>query len=131
SQWYAFIFLILSVHDTDLDWHTVRIPPGMFGTASILELKRFLLRQKRARMVQVCIGLPLAIIWVIAFFSAMRANTDLGISGDATQAAKIGGLFCGVIGGVIGGIVVLVLYRKMQRTNDTLLSDIYDLESEK
>ena len=130
SQWYAFIFLIFSALDAAFDWYTVRIPAGMFGTASILELKRFLLRQKRARMLQVCIGLPLAIIWIIAFFLAMRANTDLGISGDAAQAAKTGGIFGGVIGGIIGGIVVLILYRKIQRINDALLCDIHDIESE-
>ena len=130
SQWYAFAFLILSALDTVFDWRTVRIPTDMFGSASILELKKFLLRQKRERYIQICVGIPLCIMWIIAFFTAMVRKVDM-TSDDLEQAVRAGGLFGGIIGGMVGVVVVIVLYRKIQRTNDTLLRDIHDIESEK
>lgn len=130
SQWYAFSFLIMSALDTAFDWRTVRIPSDMFGSASILELKKFLLRQKRERFIQVCVGAPLCVIWVVAFFLAMVANIDVTSSDDLEQMVKTGGLIGGLAGGVVGGVVMIVLYRKMQRTNDTLLRDIRDLEED-
>lgn len=130
SQWYAFSFLIMSALDTAFDWRTVRISSDMFGSASILELKKFLLRQKRERLIQACVGAPLCIIWVVAFFLAMVANIDVMSSGDLEQVVKTGGLIGGIAGGVVGGVVMIVLYRKMQRTNDTLLGDIRDLEED-
>ncbi len=129
SQWYAFSFLILGALDTILDWRTVRIPAEMFSSASILELKKFLLRQKRERHIQIFVGGPLCVIWVVAFFMGMVKNVDMS-SSEIAQVARTGGLFGGIVGGIVGVVVMIVLYRKMQRTNDTLLNDIRELEEE-
>ncbi len=129
SQWYAFIFFIIGGLDTALDWRTVRIPSDLFGSASILELKKFLLRQKRERHIQIFVTGPLCVLWVIAFLTAMMRNIDM-TSSELEQVARTGGLAGGIIGGIIGVVVMLVLYRKMQRTNDTLLRDIRELEEE-
>ncbi len=129
SQWYAFTFFILGALDTIFDWRTVRIPTDMFSSASILDLKKFLLRQKRERHIQIFVGAPLCIIWVVAFFMAMVRNVDMS-SSDLAQVARTGGLFGGIVGGMVGAVVMIVLYRKMQRTNDTLLRDIRELEEE-
>lgn len=129
SQWYAFIFFIIGGLDTALDWRTVRIPSDLFGSASILELKKFLLRQKRERHIQMFVTAPLCVLWIIAFLTAMMKNIDVP-SSELEQVVRTGGVAGGIIGGIIGVVVMLILYRKMQRTNDTLLRDIRELEKE-
>ncbi|MDE6715314.1 MAG: hypothetical protein K2J74_02405 [Muribaculaceae bacterium] len=131
SQWYAASFLILASIDSAFDWRFVRISPRMFSTVSILELKKFLLKQKRGRFIQTSISAPLAAIWVVAFFAAIASTTNISVSSDFVDAAKTGGLIGGLIGAIVGLIAVIALYRKMQSTNDDLLRDIRDMENEK
>ncbi len=126
SQWFAGVFLLMGAIDAALDWRTVRIPPRMFGTASIIYLRKYLIRQKKERMIQTCIMFPLTLIWLVAFLSAMLAGTDMSLAGDILVAARQGGIIGGVIGGLIGLVMVVVIFRKMQRTNDTLLSDLHE-----
>lgn len=133
SQWYASLFLIMAAVDTYIDWYTVRIPPSFFGTLSMLDLKKYLLKQKKWRFWQVCIMSPLCLIWMIAFFYAMGSNSSSLISGefsDVVEAAKTGGLAGGILSGVVGVVVMIILFRRMQRTNDTLISDINDSEKD-
>ena len=127
---YALIYAVLCVLDVALDWRVVRIPPKMFGTASILDLEKFLLRQKKERFVQTCVMLPIAIVWLVAFCYAIFVNPNNPFIHDNPEYAKICGVVSGIIGGIVGIIAVVVIYRKMQRTNDTLLRDIHDLENE-
>lgn len=47
SIWYATSMLVLSIIDIAFDWHTMRISPKLLGTASILELRKKLVRQKK------------------------------------------------------------------------------------
>lgn len=130
SQLYAVSFLIFCGIDVAFDWRLVRIPPAMFGSASIIELKKFILKQKKGRFIQTCIMLPLAIVWLIAFFAAMERSSDMTVSGDITDAAMTGGVFGAAIGAVVGVVVVIIIYRRMSRTNDDLLRDISDLEND-
>ena len=77
SLWYAITFLIIRGIDTAVDRRTVRIPPHMFSDASILDLKKLLIRQKKERFVQTCVALPVCIAWIVAFFVAAASNTNL------------------------------------------------------
>lgn len=135
SQWYAFLFLVFGAIDTAFDWRAVRIPPSMFGTASILDLKRLLLRQKKMRFVQTCIGAPLAIIWIAAFFYEMLTHSFQTIPHEimhnASSYISVGGLTGAFIGIITGVITIIIIYHKMQHTNDDLLRDIHDLENDK
>ncbi|MDE6341552.1 MAG: hypothetical protein K2K93_04485, partial [Muribaculaceae bacterium] len=104
-------------------------PPALFGTLSMIDLKKFLLKQKRRRVVQMIVMAPLAVAWVVTFLIDMVArNIELvdGPGPDPEEMVKIGGAAGGIIGAVIGVIVMIVLFRRMQRTNDTLISDIDD-----
>lgn len=130
SHWYATSFIILGILDVAFDWRTVRIPSKLFGTSTILGLKKFLLRQMKERFIQTCIGLPLAIIWLIAFFMAIVASMDINASDDIMRAARTGGVAGGIAGGIIGAIVVIILYKRIQRTNTNLLNDIRELEND-
>lgn len=129
SQWYAGIFLIMAAIDTALDTRTIRIPPHMFGTSSILELKKFLLRQKKERFIQTCVMIPLTYIWIFAFLYAIYRRVMPGSPGIAPDYAVIGAFAGGSIGFIISIVVVFLLYRKIQHTSNTLLGDIDDLES--
>lgn len=126
---YALIYTVLCVIDVAIDWRVMRIPSKMFGTASILDLKKLLLRQKKERFIQTCVMLPISIIWAIAFSYAIFVNTNEPLTTD-NSVAKICGVVSGIIGGIVGAIVIVVIYRKMQQTNDALLRDIHDFENE-
>lgn len=126
SQWFSGTFLIFGAIDTALDWRTVRIPPRMFSDSSIIDLGKFLMRQKKERMIQTCVMYPLTLIWLIAFVSAMLVSTDMSFAGDYLAAARQGGIIGGIIGGLIGLVVIVIIFRKMQHTNDTLLSDLHE-----
>ncbi len=128
SQWYAFIFLILGAIDTTLDFRTVRMPASMLSEATILDLKKYILRQKKERFIQICVLLPLSIIWIIAFVYALTVNFAPGSSDEFASIAIACGITGGSIGGILGVVLVILIYRKIQRTNDSLLTDLSDLE---
>ncbi len=116
--------ILFAAIDTAIDWRTVRIPGRMFGTASILELKRRIIRQKKERSVQICVSLPLTVIWMLAFIHADRAAS-------ASCTFSLSGNLIGTIVGVgASAVLVVFIYRKIQRTNDSLLTDISSFEEE-
>ena len=121
SQWYSFSLLVLSLIDVVVDMRTFRIPPKVFSTCSMLEVRRLLVRQKKERFIHVCIALPLAIAWLILMLSAVANATDPLATDHALNYA---GVIGGVIGGIIGGIVVMIIFRKAQRTNDFIIDEI-------
>lgn len=131
SQWYAFIYLIFGAIDTAFDWRAVRIPPSMFGTASILDLKRLLLKQKKIRFVQTCIGVPIGIIWMICFFAQVLTNSIMTLPAEISSEVKLSGTIITLGATAVGVIIIIILYRMMQHTNDDLLRDIHDLENDK
>lgn len=128
SPWYAVAFLLLGGIDTILDWRTLHIPARMFSTTSVVELKKKLIRQKKERFIQMCVSSPLAFIWMGLFaYNIMLANPitqDDSFENAIMTGGKIG-FFVGVVTAII---VIVVLYRKMQSTNDQLLKDLRDLE---
>lgn len=125
SQWYSFSLLILSLIDVALDMRTFRISPKVFSTYTMLEVRRLLIRQKKERLIHICVALPLAIAWLVLMLSAIANASDPFATDHAFNYA---GVIGGVIGGAIGGIVVLVIFRKAQRTNDVLIDDTIDEE---
>ncbi len=123
SQWYAISFVILALLDVLADLRTFRIPPKVFTTCTMLEVRRMLIRQKRERFIHICIAIPLAIIWVTLLLNAI-ATASQPLVPD--HVVNIAGVVGGIVGGVIGAIVVLIIYRKAQKTNDHLIEEIPD-----
>lgn len=123
SQWYSFTLLVLSLLDVVVDMRTFRISPKVFSISTMLEVRRLLVRQKKERFIHVCIALPLAIVWLILMLSAIANATD-PLATD--HALNFAGVIGGVIGGIIGGIVVIIIYRKAQKTNDFIIDEIKD-----
>lgn len=129
SQWFSFSFLIIGGVDAVLDVRTVRIPNHLFSSASIVDLKKFLVRQKKERFIQTCFGSLLGVIWFILFIGEVNFSTGSAYHNQALADATNGaGVTGGIIGAIISLIVIIVLYRKMQRTNDQIIADIDGLE---
>lgn len=131
SQWYSFSFLILAGVDAILDRRTICIPNELFGSSSIIELKKFLVRQKKERFVHICIGAILGFVWFILFTYAM-ATSDATVYPDDSlwNAVMKGGLAGAFVGVILAVIVIVMLYKKMQLTNDQIIADIDELEKE-
>ncbi len=121
SQWYAVSLLILAGLDVLADLRTFRISPKVFSTCTMLEVRRMLVKQKKERFWHVCIAMPLAILWLILLLNAV-SQASFPMATD--HAINFGGVIGGIVGGIIGGVVVLVIYRKAQKTNDTIIQEI-------
>lgn len=117
SQWYAFAFVILGLLDAIVDLRTFRINPKIFSTCSMMEVRKILIKQKKERFVHLCIAFPFAIIWLLLFATAVLND---GTGCPVSYAGIVGGC----IGGIMGVIVVIFIYRKAQKTNDTIVDDM-------
>lgn len=123
SQWFAVTFLILGTLDAVMDLRTFRISPKVFSTCTMLEVRKLLIRQKKERLIHMCVALPLCIIWIIWFLNTIAVASDPLATDHALNFAGVVG---GIIGGLIGGIICIIIYRKAQRTNDFIINDIDD-----
>lgn len=128
SMWITAVYAVMAAVDVAVDYRTMRIPPRVIGNYSVVELRRFLIRQKRERRIQLWISGPLCVLWVLWLVLSLISRTTFDIGGDPVEVSRIGGVIGGVIGAVAGIIVVIVIYRKQQRTNDDLIDDTRDLE---
>ena len=132
SQWYSFLFLIFGGLDAVFDIRTVRIPDNLFSSSSILSLKKFLIRQKKERLIQTCVSGVLCVIWLVLFLCAIgNSRNPFFLENGLWNPIMAGGFIGGIIGVVIALIVIVILFRKMQRTNDRILADIEELEKGK
>lgn len=120
SQWYALTFIVLGIIDSVFDLRTLRISPKVFSTFTMMEVRKILIRQKKERFIQTCVSLPLVIIWLTLFATAiLKENSSI------ESVVVLSG---GIIGGIVGAILGILLYRKAQSTNDTLIDDTFDME---
>lgn len=127
SVWFAVALLVIGGIDTAFDWRTLRISPRLISTSSIMQLRRTLVKQKKQRFWQTMIGTVLAIIWLILFASAALHADGLA---EEDHLINFGGAIGGVFGGIFGGIAVVWIYKKAQKTNDDILSDLDEIEEE-
>lgn len=130
SQWYSVSFLVLGGIDALLDLKTARISPKIFSEP-ILEMRRYLIKQKEQRFLQTCVMSAVCLIWVCLLLSAMLSSSASPFKGnDFMEGVQTGGITGAIIGGIAGLIAVVVIYQKMQRTNDAILNDLKELQEE-
>lgn len=130
SQWYGIILLIFASLDIILDWHLIRISPKKFSKLSILELKKFLYKQKKYHLIQTISMTPVALIWVVAFFKAFFSKLYIFPMAEIPVVIKTALWICLFAAITVSVIVNIVIFKKMQRTNDALTRDINELEGE-
>ena len=114
--------------DSTID--TLRISARLFSNSSIIDLKKFLVKQKKQRFYQTSISLPLSLVWVILFAYQISNHIAIQRTNQVDANALVGMNIGTVVGVILAIFVVVALYQKMQRTNDRILSDINQLESE-
>lgn len=72
-------------------------------------------------MWQTCISAPIFILWTILFIYAMFSDSN---------SMNLAGATVGIIGGTAGAVSMIVIYGKAQGTNDSMLNDIEEIDSE-
>lgn len=122
SLWPAIIFFIISVISTWFDTRTMVIHTKAISSLPMYELKSFLQKQKKQRLIQLLIESPLVILWAIWFFMEIRSTLTPGSIADAFFSD---GLAIGLgVGLFVGMIIVAIIYIKAQNTNDALIDTI-------
>lgn len=127
SQWYSISFLICGSIDALLDFRTVRIPSDIFSYYSIKELKKFMVRQKKERFIQTCIGGSFSVIWLLLFLFSLQTSAA---SEPYDESVKVACIFGCIIGVIAALIAIVILYKKIQRTNDEVLNEIGKFEND-
>lgn len=121
TPWLVWTLAVGVIADTLVDFTTIRISPKQLSSPSI-ELKRFLIRQKKIRRLQTWISLPLAIIWAIWLnFELFLRNS---LTGFHSQLANIVFIAIMAVSLIIGIVAVLVIMRKIDHISDDMVSDI-------
>lgn len=123
SVWFAISFFILSGIDTAFDWKTLRIPGSLFSQLDTITLRKKLIKQKIDRKRQFLVSLPLAAIWAVCFcYEYLRHGILKYTELDPATNAIL--LTIAVSLCALGVIIAVVVYRRAQRTNDTLLKEL-------
>lgn len=106
-----------------------RAPDFMAGT--LVETQKRLLSMKRLRMWAFAVELPLCLVWAAWLIADMYLHLPAGSAlAGAHSSALAGGIVGGCIGFVAGLAAAVFTVRKMQKTNDAILSQIKDLTAE-
>lgn len=127
SQWFSITFLVCGTIDAIMDIRTVRIPSDILGSYSMIELKKFLVRQKKERFIQTCVGGAFSVIWLLLFIYSMGTSADTHVY---DRVIKVAGIIGGIMGATVASTVITIIYKKMQRTNDEILNEIGKFENE-
>lgn len=122
SLWPVIIFMIMSVVSTWLDWHTLRIASSHILTMPMSQLKESLIRQKRYRMIQTVAETPIAFGWLFWYIYSLKESFQA--SDDLSEGFYYGALGGGCVGTVIALIVIIIIYKKAQKTNNELIETI-------
>lgn len=128
SIWIAITIAVGCALSTLADMKTMRVSQKRINKSSLYELRTFLIRQKRNRIIQSAIELPLCAAWLIWFMLEYLDNDNL--FGDLKSSDTF--IYVKVI--LIAAmlllfvIIVAIIFRKIQKVNDAMLSDIDLLE---
>lgn len=127
SQWFSFTFLIFAGIDNAIDLLTIRIPSYIFNTYSIIEVRSFLIKQKKRRLIQTCISTPVVIIWLLLFFYSLWIKESMEIPAEDLAAIRLAVIIIVALSLVIALLVIIFIYKRIERTNNTLIQDLNDL----
>lgn len=122
SYWVAWCFLLLASADTLADFKTIRIGARKMSEYTLVELKQFIIRQKKLRRVQTVISSVAVILWLIwAYYEWFRLGNLFNFNDEAFDLA-----FSIVVGVsvIVAVIVVIVIMKKLDNINDEMVADI-------
>lgn len=88
----------------------------------MVETARRLIQMKNKRSLAQKVGVAICIPWIIWFAYECYTSSVL-----VSQGASMGMIIGLCVGGIIGGTIGIIIYNKMQRTNDEMIDQINDL----
>ncbi len=123
NLWLIVVFAIVAFADTFLDLRTFAVSKHWIQEETLVGLSRRLISQKKERRRQTIVSTSLMMPWVIWFVYEYLKHCAPSLSEE---------MFKWVMGIMSGGIllvaigVILLVYRKAQRTNDEMIRSLSD-----
>lgn len=129
SPWFAIVAGAGILIDSLYDLKTTRVPEQDIISLDLLSLREKLSRQKQMRYKQFLITTPLSLIWGAAFVYCIirKILVEINLPENMIRNISIGTVLFTV---VLCVVVVILIYRKMQKTGDEIISTIDELRSE-
>ncbi|MDE7342688.1 MAG: hypothetical protein K2N19_01555 [Muribaculaceae bacterium] len=124
TPWLAWTFLIMGAIDTLLDMKSIYIPPKDFSTLDMRSMRCRLLRQRKMRKIQIAISTPAAVIWGLWYLWIMYGRIMMDNLDESVSMPWLTPAIICIVVGVVMTLVVLVIYRKIERINDTILASL-------
>lgn len=128
SWWnYAFVTVMCCV-DVYVDYriNLRAITDDDYMKGNLITTIKKLIKMKSDRTKQMIFAIPLIIVWLT--WTAIEIMQSIPMaSGNFHKGFIEGGFFGGIIGGFCGLLLAFKMYRKMQRTNDEIITQINDL----
>lgn len=122
TYWVAWIFLLLASADTLADFKTIRIGSRKMSEYTLMELKQFIIKQKKLRRVQSAVSSVMVILWLMwAYYEWFH----LGNLQDLNESA-FKWIFTFIVGAsvIVAIIIVIVIMKKLDNINDQMVADI-------
>lgn len=130
-SWMCIAFMmVMSIIDAIWDYriNVVSLKMEKVAENSLAETMHKLIDMKQMRTKSFCIMLPLLVLWLAWVGVEMWQNISLDGTFDSALGYALKGGFVGlIIGGIAGLFVSFRIYRKMQRTNDELISQLKEI----
>ena len=127
---YAFL-MVMVVIDVYIDYliNLHGLSDADYSKSNLIATVSKLMLMKRRRTIQMVAAVPIVIVWVL--WTGLEAYASLATATEPMLRAFIFGALIGcAIGGVAGLIFAFYIYRKMQRTNDDVISQINEYTTE-
>lgn len=125
-SWWIYVLIVLScIVDTYFDYRINKINPADWLADNLVETGRKLVEMKRRRLIQFVVSVT-SIIVIMGLFGYELMTSSCGLLAD-DAIVRTGTTIGFSIGVVIGLVVAYVIFRRMQRTNDTLIRQIDEM----
>lgn len=125
-SWWIYVLIVLScIVDTYFDYRINKMNPADWLAGNLVETGRKLVEMKRRRLIQFVVSVT-SIIVIMGLFGYELMTSSCGLLAD-DAIVRTGTTIGFSIGVVIGLVVAYVIFRRMQRTNDTLIRQIDEM----
>ena len=128
-SWYNYGFLVIMlIVDVTIDYriNMSALTDDDYHSCNLIATITQLTEMKRLRRMAMLVSMPLLVLWLV--WSGIEVWVN--IPGDAPvfmRGTLYGGLIGGVFGALLGMYISYRVYRKMQSTNDEMISQIHKL----
>ena len=128
-SWYNYGFLVVMlIVDVTIDYRLTMsaLPDDDDHSCHLIATITKLTEMKRLRRMAMLVSMPLLVLWLVWSGIEVWGNIP-GDAPDFMRGTLYGGLIGGVFGALLGMYIAYRVYRKMQSTNDEMISQIHKL----